>query len=187
MTTKKPKRLAKRSPRTSTLIRETLDWMHIAERCVEFADDCWLWTGATASKNPIVKMPGRPCMTVRRVVLEMDGRAPAPRQPCTTTCNEPLCVNPAHVVASTVKAIGKKAAKRGAWSTPGRIAKITATKRKSSRLMTMELARTIRQSTDRLSDVAAQHGLKLSHVKVIRLGRIWKDHASPFAGLGQRA
>ena len=174
-------------PHTSTLIRETLNWMRIAERCVEFADDCWLWTGATAARNPIVKMPGRPCTTVRRVVLELDGRPASPRQPCTTTCGEALCVNPAHVVASTTKAIARKAAKRGAWSSFGRIAKITATKRKSSTLMSIELARTIRQSTDRLADVAAQHGLKLSHVKVIRLGRIWKDHASPFAGLGQRA
>lgn len=174
------------TPRTSTLIRETLDWMRIAERCVEFADDCWLWTGATAARNPIVRMPGQPCTTVRRVVLELDGRPASPRQPCTTTCGEPLCVNPAHVVASTVKAVAKKAAKRGAWSTPGRIAKITATKRKSSTLMSMDLARTIRQSSEPLADVAARHGLKLSHVKVIRLGRIWKDNASPFAGLGQR-
>jgi hypothetical protein len=125
-------------------------------------EGCSLWTGALSSSSsttggtggyPIMKMAyGCPCMTVRRVIVSLFGdkdgnRDLAPRQPVEVTCGNRLCVDQAHLVISTPQKVGKRAAKRGAFSSPARSSKIAAARRGAGKL-TEALAAEIRMSTE---------------------------------------
>lgn len=86
--------------RTATLIQETLDCMAMLDKCVEFADDCLLWTAAVGHTGyPIYKPVGRACTLVRRDAYRLSGRTLKPRVPIDSTCGEKLCINPAHLLS----------------------------------------------------------------------------------------
>ncbi len=145
--------------------------------------DCWIWSQAASSGGyPIMKMRGCGCVLARRLAAQLAGHELAPRQPVETTCGEKLCVNPDHCKPSTIKAIGKKAGKAGAWSTPQRSAKIAAAKRAKGKL-TVEQAAEIRASSESGPVLAARYGVDKSMVNNIKRGTAWKDYSSPFAGL----
>lgn len=160
----------------------TLKEVH--DRCNEVGD-CWIWCNATSKGGyPIMKRSGGPCLYVRRVVAELKGDAPAPRQPVMTTCGEKLCCNPLHVVSSSTKKVAKAAAKRGAFSTLSRRMKVAAAKRSGAGAkLTMEKAQEIRLSTKTGKELAAEYGVNVSVIKGIRQNRMWVDFSSPFAGL----
>lgn len=183
-------RNARRSkrPQVATLVRETLEWLHIAEQREEYGD-CWLWTGATNAQGyPIIKWPGCTCATVRRVVLALDARPAGPRQPVVPTCGERACVNPAHLVRSSIRQVAQRAAKAGAFSTPLRAARIAAGKRASNQAkLTAEQARQIRESHESGPVLALRYGVDKSMINNIKRGEAWRVYASPFAGLGARA
>lgn len=172
-----------KNPQVRTLVKETLAWMTITDKTVE-EGECWIWTASTSSGTgyPIMKMPGCPCETVRRIVLRMSGKPLKPRQPVEATCDERLCVNPAHMRASSTAAIAQKAAKRGAYSSISRRAKIAASRRGKMKL-TMEQAREIRCSEESGPVLAQRYGVNRSLVNNIKAGRAWRDYSSPFAGL----
>lgn len=158
----------------------------IKSRCEEVAD-CWIWQGYTTQTGyPMAKIGGK-VQLVRRVVCELDGRKPAPRQPVASTCNEKRCCNPEHTFPSTIQAVAKAAAKRGAFSTLSRRAKIAATKRAAGKL-TMDKATEIRLRTEPAHMLAPIYGVDKSLIVRVRAGKAWRDlSSSPFAGLGQRA
>jgi len=100
-----------------------------------------------------------------------------------SSCEDKLCVNPAHLSISTQSKIGQKAAKLGAYSSKARSAKISAARRIGSK-MTIELAQEIRQSPATNIVLALKHGVSKSLVGQIKRGCIWKDYATnPFSGL----
>lgn len=156
----------------------------IESRCDEVGD-CWIWRDATSQAGyPIMKRAGGPCLLVRRVVAELKGDAPAPRQPVVTTCREKGCCNPAHVHTSTTQKVAKAAAKRGAFSSLSRRMKVAAAKRASpSAKLDMDKAREIRLSTKTGKDLAQEYGVNVSVIKGIRQNKMWVDFHSPFAGL----
>lgn len=155
----------------------------IHDRCDEIGT-CWIWRDATSKGGyPIIKRGG-PCLYVRRVVVELSGNPPAPRQPVITTCNDKLCCNPLHVECSTTAKVGQAAAKRRAFSSLSRRMKVAAAKRASpSAKLTMEKAREIRLSTKTGKELAKEYGVHLSVIKGVRQNRMWVDFSSPFAGL----
>lgn len=160
----------------------TLD--KIKSRCEEVAD-CWIWQGYTTKIGyPMAKIGGK-AQLVRRVVCELDGRPPAPRQPVAARCNDKLCCKPAHLYPSSIKVIAKAAAKRGAFSSADRAAKIAATKRAAGKL-TMEKAREIRMRPESAPVLAPIYGVDKSLINKVRSGKAWRDMSSPFAGLGAR-
>lgn len=161
-----------------------MDLQTIRERCEEVGD-CWIWQGCASPGYPLVKINGRGAVLVRRLVCELDGRPPAPRQPVASRCNEKLCCNPAHLFPSSIQAIAKAAAKRGAFSGADRAAKIAATKRAAGKL-TMQKAREIRMRTEAAHVLAPIYGVDKSLINKVRSGRAWRDMSSPFAGLGAR-
>jgi len=172
------------NPRINVLIAETLEIMRIMDSTAEEAD-CILWTGATGqSGHPIYKPQGCGCTLVRRAMFELTKGSLQPRVPIDTTCGERRCINPAHLVESTVQAVAKRAAKRGAWGGVKRAAKIAATKRLKGKL-TIEAAREIRMSDDTGKNLAARYGVHVSLIKGIKAGRAWKEYTNtnPFAGL----
>lgn len=161
-----------------------MDLQTIRERCEEVGD-CWIWQGCASPGYPLVKINGRGAVLVRRLVCELDGRPPAPRQPVAARCNDKLCCKPAHLYPSSIKVIAKAAAKRGAFSSADRAAKIAATKRAAGKL-TMEKAREIRMRPESAPVLAPIYGVDKSLINKVRSGKAWRDMSSPFAGLGAR-
>jgi hypothetical protein len=168
-------------------VADTLSLMDIIERTEELAD-CLLWTGATGkSGHPIYKPYGCPCTLTRRAVFRLTVGELVHREPIDTTCGEKLCLNPSHLVRSTVSKIGKRAAKTGAWSGLARRAKIAKTKRGQMKL-TEEKAREIRESAESGPVLAERYGVNKSLVNNIKRGVAWRDYTpNPWAGLGARA
>lgn len=146
--------------------------------------DCWIWKGAVGDTGyPIMKIRGCGCQLVRRLAAKMAGHKLKPRQPVVTTCDEKLCVNPAHCKPSTTAAVAQRAADRGAFSQRARGSKIAAARRNGGSKITMEDAIAIRNSDESGPVLAARYGIHRSQVNNIKRGEAWKDYHSPFAGL----
>lgn len=160
----------------------TLD--EIKSRCIE-EGECWIWQGAlNACGYPIMKAKGvkSGCQLVRRVVVTLDGRTPKPRQPVIASCDDRRCCNPACLKLSTPSAVGKRAAKKGAFSGASRRSKIADSRRTRSKL-TQEQVQEIRASTESGPILAARYGVVKSTVSGIRRGELRRDYSNPFAGL----
>lgn len=156
---------------------------HVRERCEEVGD-CWIWQRCTNHMGYPVMRIGGTMRLVRRVAVEASGRALLPRQPVAVRCGERGCVNPEHLFPSSESAIAKKAAKRGAWSSPMRGAKIAQARRTTMAKLTLEQAREIRASSDSGPVLAARYGVNRSLVSRIRRGDAWREYmGNPFAGL----
>ncbi|MGV2480270.1 UNVERIFIED_CONTAM: hypothetical protein IGO34_26065, partial [Salmonella enterica subsp. enterica serovar Weltevreden] len=97
-----------------------------------------------------------------------------------------LCVNPAHLPASTISAVAKAAADRGVFSGIARAAKIAAARRAQSAKLDIQKARDIRMSSESGPVLAARYGVNKSRINAIKRGEAWKDHVNPFYGLGAR-
>lgn len=167
---------------TRVLIAQTLEMMKLIGRTEELAD-CFLWTGSTTDQGyPTYKPFDKPCTLVRRKMFELNGGVLEPRVPVVTTCGEKLCINPAHMVASTTQAVAKAAGARGAFSTRSRRAKIAAGKRKNGKL-TLDEARTIRMSTESGPVLAERYGVHRTLIVGIKVGTRWREYSSVWGGL----
>lgn len=150
----------------------------------EVGDDCWIWHGATGNTgHPIVKFDGR-CQLARRVAFTLNGGILAARQPVVTTCEEKCCINPAHLVLSTIKKIANKAARAGKFSTLQRGVAIARGQRHRKKLSD-EAANEIRYSTESGPVLAARHGIDKSLVNRIKSGSARKDYSNPYLRLMQ--
>ena len=164
-----------------------IDEKFLRDRSYEFGD-CLIWTqGTNGVGYPQVKVPGGTAQLVRRLAAAVGGKPPAKGQPVTTTCNEKLCVNPAHMKPSTKKAIGKAAAARGAFSGLSRAGKIAGARRAGLVKLTDDQVAAIRASEDSDKELGQAYGVKSYYVARIRRGDARRDYASPWAGLGARA
>lgn len=163
----------------------TLEEIHA--RCEEVGD-CWIWQDAvSATGYPIMRRRPGPCLLVRRVAVELDGRPAAPRQPVAASCGDKRCCNPEHLAPTTLSAVGAAAAAKGAYSSPTRGAKIAKAKRATGKL-TEAIAAEIRASDETGPVLAARYGVDKSLINSIRSGKAWKTYTGNFfAGLGARA
>ncbi|WP_439587505.1 hypothetical protein [Hydrogenophaga sp.] len=159
----------------------------IKARCIE-EGNCWMWQGPIGKTGyPITKLKGHQAPAlVRRLVVELVGRPPAPRQPVIATCGDRRCCNPAHLELSSPSEVGKAAAKKGAFSSLTRRAKISAGVRASGTKLTEQQAEEIRASDKPLREISRQYGINRSGVRRIKTGETWADYRNPFAGLGAR-
>jgi hypothetical protein len=172
-------------PTTKELIQATLDMMALIERTEEFAD-CLLWTGSTSNGNPTYTPygVGQVCTYVRRSIYQLATGNLKPGVPLDMTCNERLCINPAHMQPTTHAKIGQKAAARGQWKTKTRAARIATAKRAGHQSkLTTEIAREIRCSSEPGPVLAERYGVCRAVINGIKAGTRWKDYSNPFAGL----
>ena len=98
------------------------------------------------------------------------------------SCDERRCVNPAHLVASSISEIAAKAGARGAFSSLARGAKIAAARRTKGKL-TIDEARVIRMSDESSPVLALRYGVNKSVINGIKAGTRWRDYANPFQAL----
>lgn len=150
--------------------------------------DCWIWNQATSENGyPIMKIRGCGCKLVRRLAAELAGKKPQYRQPVETTCDEKLCVNPEHMKPSSSASVAKRAAKRGAFSTVSRGARIAASRRAGKVKLNDAQVAEIRASTEPETKLGPIYGVNRSYIGRIRRGTDRKDYSNPFAGLGARS
>lgn len=79
--------------------------------------DCLLWAGAVfkTSGSPRIGWAGGH-YTARRLLLQLMGRDPG-RKEVTHSCEQPTCMNPAHLIVLEHKALIRRAARQGHWQT----------------------------------------------------------------------
>jgi len=160
----------------------TLD--EIQARSIE-CGECWHWSGygGLHGRHPQVKEPGGKVKLVRRLAFEVKNGPIKPGLLVLPTCGDPRCINPEHQRALTESQKGKRAAARGAFSSPARGAKIAASRRATSAKITLEQAIEIRMSDESGPVLAKRYGVHRSRINTIKRGDGWKDYRNPFAGL----
>lgn len=148
----------------------------LMEKTVE-EGDCLIWTGCCANgKWPQWNIDYNPT-PVRRTLWEATHERNAASLEVGTSCETPKCVHPDHLVART-----RSKRMQGIPLSRQNIARVAAGRRRKSKL-NIEIVREIRASEECGTVIEARHGLKPGYASRIRRGKVWKDHASPFAGL----
>jgi hypothetical protein len=161
----------------------------IKARCNEVGE-CWeKITKAKTNhrrKHPLIGLGGKPVLA-RRVAYEQAKGPIKPGYKLVPHCGNEECINPEHQKQVT----GKQSSRIGGVNGRGsatRSAKLAAARRGTPGLskITMEIAREIRDSEEKLSVLGARHGIDPSRVAQIQRGEGWKDYSTPWAGLGSR-
>lgn len=152
----------------------TLD--EIKARCEEVGD-CLEWTGYFERGNP--RSAGR---SVRFTVYELvNGPVAKDRTKVVTVkCGNPKCVNPDHLIRTTKSVVAKRVGSLGLTQKR----RISEGRRKQSTLLTMEIAREVRESTLPAKEEAKLRGISWHMVYKIRAHQAWREYDSnPFVGL----
>lgn len=167
----------------------TIPLDYIQQRCTEDAD-CWLWRHACSTngtpKVTITDGPDKRQWAVRRYVATVLGLSIAGKL-VTTTCGNPRCVCPDHLLVVDKKQMGKLVAKRTGYAQrPERRTRIATARRLGEGKVTKEIVADIRTSGLLIRELAAKHGLAKATVSRIRRHASWIDYVTPFTGLGAR-
>ncbi|RMX08513.1 hypothetical protein D8I35_05400 [Corticibacter populi] len=151
------------------------------EDCVPTVDGCMLWSGKNVSDDgyPIGRYLGR-SVSLRKLIHEVSAGTPLPGSHfIETTCGNPKCLEPDHLVQVTRSAKLKGHAKPMSqrWKT-------AMAKRRGSMLDESMVAH-IRASDKSLRELSKElGGIPQSTISQVRSGRTWKTYtASPFQGL----
>lgn len=148
--------------------------------------ECWEYITAAKTehhrRHPQVKHNGEHHL-VRRLAYELKRGSVQPHLKIVPFCDNPYCINPEHQKAMTESQKGRRAANRGAFSSPARAKKIAESRRKVLAKLTPEQAREIRESDESGPTLSERYGINKSRVNAIKRGDAWKDYSSPFAGL----
>lgn len=154
----------------------------IAANSVE-EGDCLIWLGGSA-KVPHIHIQGKK-MNIRMLLALLRGDPMVPGSFFGCSCGVPKCIAEEHIVQRTRKQHAAHFGAQGAYSGPVKTAKMAATKRAKSKLDDEKVA-AIRASDKTLKELGEEFGVASSYIGYIRAGKLWKNYASPFAGLGSR-
>lgn len=146
---------------------------------------CLLWQGYFAYRGvPNVHHDGK-MHSVRKLLLEFAGKKKDNTKFYKTSCNNPDCVNPAHIIQHTGKQHMTKMTSRSstASATVKRRASATRARRSRSDVVGLEKAREIAMSTESSTVLSERYGVGKTTVNRIKRGEIWQTGINPFAGL----
>lgn len=136
---------------------------------------CMEWCGyAVEGRFPQIRIDGK-AQPVRRFLWKLVHGPVRGNLWISNTCENPLCVNPDHLVAHT-----RSRAMSGTTRTLVHRSKIAATKRAKS-VLTIEMVRAIRASSEPNPVLAERYGITPGYVSHLRRGGVvWKDFANPY-------
>lgn len=137
-------------------------------RNVDKSGDCWVWTAAKDRDGYGIFAYARKSFRAPRVALELDGREPAKGQYACHTCDNPVCVNPAHLYAGSATDNSRDMLERGR-------ARI-GSQHHSAKLTDAAVAH-IRTSGDSPAKLAVLFGVSLAAVRLCQAGKTWKHVA----------
>lgn len=157
----------------------------IMSGCIE-EGDCLIWQHGSA-KIPHLNIDDKK-VSIRKLMLQLHGVEILPQSKVFgVSCQTPHCVAVEHIRQRTYAQHGKYFGNLGVYSGPVKIAKMAATKRAKSKLDDEKVAE-IRASDKSSMALSAEYGVAASYITSIKAGKLWKNYASPFAGLfGSRA
>lgn len=113
----------------------------------------------------------------------MAGGKLQPKSFIVTTCENHICLNPAHLKQVKQRDHLSHVAALGAMGGPVRSAKIAAAKRAQTGKITIDDARYIRASDEPVKQLAERYSLSKDRIYRIRRGLAWREYSNPFAGL----
>lgn len=144
---------------------------------------CWEWQGALQTKAPVPTMNFNGKVgPVRRHIAEHMGMQVEGKLATTSCCN-PLCVNPDHIALLTRKKLQQRVARNIRYAgNPVRMKKLSDRARANGKL-TLEQAQAIREAEGKQREIAARFGVTQATVSAIKRGRTWRDYSNPFAQL----
>lgn len=149
----------------------------IYARCTEDGD-CLIWTGpANNYRHPTLSGAA-----VRRIVWRLlHGEIPDGKL-VTTNCGDSLCLCKDHLVLTTKSEVSLKVAQRHDYALR-KAASNARTAREKFGLITMDIARDIRESDKTGVALAAELGVSVYLISNVRTHKSWREHSNPFAGL----
>jgi DNA-binding XRE family transcriptional regulator len=161
--------------------KRTREWTleTVRSRCIEVGK-CWLWDQSCNSGGyPQASINGRNTM-VRRFVFEtlLDKRV-RDNEVVSSRCRRMTCCSPDCLVALTYSERLKRCYSRGTRSTTVEyLSRRRRAVKQGITKLSIEKARDIRSRVGQThSELAREFGVHRSTIKMIRLGKYWRDHA----------
>ena len=159
----------------------------LRDRCREVGQ-CWEWSGClTSTKHPSVNLNGK-MVLARRLMATLAGKPIAKGKRAYMRCENPLCINPDHIIEKTHQQIMKRQGELGKLGGITRSSKIAAIKRAGPQAkLTIEIVREIRAASTTHKVEAERRGVHPSKIAAIRQHRCWREYDNnPWVGLGSR-
>lgn len=160
---------------------------HLKDRCTEVGD-CWEWSGTYLARRPVITSrrdwEGNGVRAKQFAVRHLTywHAKGAPPKLGTKRTVRPSCGNWRCVCPEHQKLVSRADVQKTALKPPGFGAKISATRRKSSKLSDEAVAE-IRASSEGTLELAQRFGISRAYVYMIQKSQFRKDYSSPFAGL----
>lgn len=167
----------------------------VKERC-HLEDGHWIWKGAVSNCGPNIHAPdytnkggALSCQRGARAVWHMQNKRAVPKGwRVFRACDEPNCVNPAHVRCIEHKEWGREVAESGNLKGSAKrvVANLITARKRSS--LSPEAVSLILSSDKTQRELARELGVCRMTIQRVLSGRatVYTVAANPFAGLGGR-
>lgn len=150
----------------------------------EEVGECIEWQGYFQNKVPFTQH-GERFMSVRRLILELNGTEVPENMYAKSSCGNPDCVNPNHIVLVSRKQHSKAMASKVKHNSPIRLAKLVKSAQ-SRRVLTDDQVMQALMDNRTCAEIAREFEVSKSLISKIRRGRsnrMVKAMNNPFSGL----